>query len=197
VTSLELAAGALAVGLAVGIPTDTVYGIAVRAASPEAVSLLRRVKHRGESIPYQVLVADLEQAETLAVLEPPAHVLAARFWPGGLTLVLRRREGLGMVLGGDEETIGLRCPAHPLVRKLCTVVGPLAATSANLHREPPLTSAAEIEQAFGPELAAVVDGGRLSGEASTVADLTGDEPRCLRQGAVPWPEVLAALGGRP
>jgi tRNA threonylcarbamoyl adenosine modification protein (Sua5/YciO/YrdC/YwlC family) len=118
-----------------------------------------------------------------------------RFWPGPLTLVVARRPGLGADLGDDVATIGVRCPAHPVARKLCAAVGPLATTSANLHGCPPLTTAAAVASAFGDAVAVVLDGGACTGLPSTVVDCTGATPTLLRQGGVAWDDVLAVFGG--
>jgi len=194
---VDAAAEALARGEVVALPTDTVYGLAVVASRPAAAAALARLKGRGADVPIQVLVAGLEQADALAGpdgLRGPARRLAERFWPGGLTVVVPRRAGVQLDVGGDGTTVGLRCPATGLVRALCRRVGPLAATSANRHGAPPLPTAAAVREAFGAALAVVVDGGACTGLASTVVDLTGPEPVCRREGAVPWQAVLDELG---
>lgn len=196
---LAPAIAALHAGAVIGVPTDTVYGLAVDPTVPGATDALFALKGRPTSVELPVLVADRAQADTLVGpdgLDGDALVLAERFWPGGLTLVLPRRAGVDWALGGRGDSIGVRCPAHPSMRRLCRAVGPLATTSANRHGRPSLTRAGELEAEFGAGLAAVVDGGPCGGLPSTVADLTGDDPRCLRAGAVPWDEVLAALGHR-
>jgi tRNA threonylcarbamoyl adenosine modification protein (Sua5/YciO/YrdC/YwlC family) len=121
----------------------------------------------------------------LTVAVPPlAAELAAAHWPGPLTMVLRRRPGLGWRLGEPTDTIGVRCPDHDLVRALAARVGPLATTSANRHGLPTPSSALEAAgQLLGP-VDLVLDGGPLYGTPSTVVDLTGEAPRVLRQGAV-------------
>ncbi len=142
-------------------------------------------------------MADLDDADALAGpsgLTPAGRRLASRWWPGPLTIVVARRAGMSWELGGTGDTIGLRCPAHELARALCRAVGPLATTSANRHGQPPLTTAAELVTAFGPELL-VVDGGRCDGVPSTVVDVSAEPVRCLRQGGVPWPDVVAVVSG--
>ena len=193
----EAAAGAaLEAGSVVAIPTDTVYGVAVDPERPGATDRLFALKHRPAHLELPVLVADLTQADALAGphgLSALALRLADRFWPGSLTIVVWRRAGVDWDLGGNRETIGLRCPDHALVRRLCRSVGPLATTSANRHGEPPLTTAAAVAAAFGDGLALVLDGGTCAGAPSSVVDLTGDEPRCLREGAVAWSVIEGAL----
>lgn len=122
-----------------------------------------------------------------------ASMIAARFWPGPLTVVVRAVDGLGERLGSGG-TVGVRCPHHRTVRELCREAGPLAVTSANRHGDPPCTSADEVVRAFdAAEVALVLDGGRCEGEPSTVVDCTVEPPACLRQGGVPWAWVEAAL----
>lgn len=196
---LERAVRALMAGQVVAIPTDTVYGLAVDPCRAGAMGALLELKGRPAAQAVAVLVADLDQAQSLAADEQRAGLpargrrLAERFWPGALTLVVARRPGLGWDLGGDESTIGLRCPADDKARKLCAMVGPLATTSANRHGEAPLHTAAAVEEAFGTGLV-VVDGGRCDAAPSTVVDLTGETMRLLRLGGISFDEVLAAAG---
>lgn len=176
---------ALRRGEVIGLPTDTVYGLAARAADRAATERIFELKRRPAGVVLPVLVADLEQALDLADDIPPVALdWMNRHWPGPLTVVLRRRAGLGFHLGGDDATIGLRVPDHPLVRDVCRAVGPLATTSANRHGEPPLTSADAVRATFADDLPVVVDGGECDGEPSTVVDATEDRPRVLRVGAL-------------
>jgi L-threonylcarbamoyladenylate synthase len=191
------AATALLAGAVVAIPTDTVYGLAVDPRRSGATDLVFALKHRPATLELPVLVADLAQADALAGpdgLSATARRLADRFWPGSLTMVVRRRPAVEWALGGDGRTIGLRYPAHSVVQRLCRSVGALATTSANRHGQPPITTAAALAEEFGGGIAVVVDGGTCAGAPSTVIDLTGDAPRCLREGAVPWSAIEAALG---
>jgi tRNA threonylcarbamoyl adenosine modification protein (Sua5/YciO/YrdC/YwlC family) len=122
-----------------------------------------------------------------------ALVLMERFWPGALTIVVPRRPDLAADLGDDEATVGVRCPDHPVPRTLCAEVGPLATTSANRHGQPTSQTAEEVVAVFGDEVPVVLDGGPCRGSPSTVVDCTGIEPRLLREGRIPWADVLAAL----
>jgi L-threonylcarbamoyladenylate synthase len=175
-------ADALRRGEVVVIPTDTVYGLAVDPTVPGATQRLFDLKGRGRDVPIAVLVADATQAWALAAEPVPRRALelTAEHWPGALTIVVARAAGWDADLGDDDTTIGLRCPDRDDVRAWCRAVGPLATTSANRHGEPP---AVDFEPTAA--LAAVrVDGGRLSGQPSTVVDCTVDPPRVLREGAV-------------
>ncbi len=191
--AVEAAARALTAGQVVGLPTDTVYGLAVDPFRPGAAERIFRAKRRPRQVELPVLVADEDQVAALAAAVPDvARRLMDRHWPGALTLVLPRRSGLGADLGTSESTVGVRCPDHPVPVAVCRVVGPLATTSANLHGEPPLTRAADVAGAFGDAVPVVLDGGTCAGAPSTVVDCTGPEPELLREGRISWQEVLAA-----
>ena len=195
-SGLAAAAAVLRAGGLAGVPTDTVYGLAADPFRAGATDRLFKLKGRPRSVELPVLVASVPQALELATNVPAAAArLMARYWPGALTVVLPRRPELNADLGMDDETIGLRCPAHPVPRALCADVGPLATTSANRHGSPPATTATEVIEALGSALDIVLDGGTCAGRPSTVVDCTGEEPRLLREGAVPWSEVLAVARG--
>jgi tRNA threonylcarbamoyl adenosine modification protein (Sua5/YciO/YrdC/YwlC family) len=194
--AIARAVATLARGLPVALPTDTVYGLAVDPFLPGASDRVFELKRRPRDENLPVLVASTDQALGLATAVPSsALVLMARFWPGALTIVLPARPGLGADLGDDDATIGIRCPDHPVPLALCRAVGPLATTSANVHGQPTLTTAAEVAEVFADALPVVLDGGTCTGSPSTVVDCTGFEPRLLREGRVPWSAVLQALDG--
>jgi len=195
-TAIAEAAGALGEGWPVGIPTDTVYGLAADPFCPGATDRVFAAKGRPRGVTLPVLVAGLEQALELAdAVSEGGLALMRRYWPGPLTVVVARRAGLAADLGEDESTVGVRCPAHPVARALCTVAGPLAVTSANLHGGEPLVTAAAVDAAFAGLVPVVLDGGACTGHPSTVVDCTDDEPRLIRRGAVSWAEVIATLSG--
>lgn len=176
----------LAAGGNVVLPTDTVYGVAAAAHHPEAVAGLAVLKGRSGGQPLAVLVADAAQA---LVLTESVSGQVRRWmddhWPGPLTLVLRRSKEAGrMSLGGDEATIGVRCPDHGFVRALAARVGPLATTSANRHGEPTPVTAQEAAAALTAPVDLVVDGGPAGTVASTVVDVTTHTPKVLRTGAL-------------
>ncbi|MBV8984846.1 MAG: threonylcarbamoyl-AMP synthase [Acidimicrobiia bacterium] len=195
-SSFEDAVDALRRGHVVVIPTDTVYGVAVDPTVEGATARLFAAKRRPFDVRLPVLVDSVEQATEVADLDPRARTLMARFWPGGLTIVLPMRTGVDLVLGNGAgaPTVGVRCPDHDVPRRLCTAVGPLATTSANLHGQATPPTAAEVEELFGDAVAVVVDGGRCEGEPSTVVDLTGSTARLVREGTVPWSDVLGVAG---
>jgi tRNA threonylcarbamoyl adenosine modification protein (Sua5/YciO/YrdC/YwlC family) len=192
--ALATARRALESGLVVALPTDTVYGLAVDPARQGAADRLFAVKRRPRGVELPVLVADVEQALSLAHDPAPwVRRLMVEFWPGPLTLVVPRRPDLQIDLGDDRATIGLRCPDHPVPRALCRLAGSLAVTSANHHGQSPLSTASEVAEVFGGEVEVILDGGRCAGVPSTVIDGTGPDPRCLRQGGLNWDRIASAL----
>lgn len=192
--AIDAAARALAAGQVVALPTDTVYGLGADPFSTGGADRLFVLKRRPREVDLPLLVADEEQALALATAVPdPARRLMDRFWPGALTVVLPRRPDLRADLGADEATVGVRCPAHPVPLALCRAYGPVATTSANLHGEPTATTAAEVAAVFGDAVAVVLDGGPCTGAPSTVVDCTGAAPKLLREGRIPWDDVMAAL----
>lgn len=188
--AVSAAAQSLAAGFPVGLPTDTVYGLAVDPFVAGAADRVFEAKRRPRDVSLPVLVTGAEQALSLASAVPAGAVrLMERFWPGPLTIVLPTRPDLGADLGDEEATIGVRSPSHPVPLALCARVGPLATTSANVHGEPTLQTAAEVEEAFGALVPIVLDGGRCEGAPSTVIDFTGEVPKLLREGRIPWADV--------
>lgn len=193
--AISAAIEALRGGDIVGIPTDTVYGLAADPWHSGAADRLFLVKGRPRSVELPLLVADAQQALDLATAVPGcARRLMAHFWPGALTIVLPRREDVAADLGEDDETIGLRCPDHPVPLALCRALGPIATSSANRHGAPPVTTAAELAATL-PGVALVLDAGTCDGAASTVVDSTGEVPKLLRAGSIDWDEILSVAAG--
>jgi L-threonylcarbamoyladenylate synthase len=184
--ALARAAELLRAGRIVAFPTETVYGLGVRADDSEAVAELRRIKRRPEGKPFSLLVADPEDAERWGVFDARARAVAEKFWPGPLTMV---------VPDGEGGTVGLRCPDHDVARGLVRLVGaPLAAPSANLSGNPPARTAREALASFRGRIAAVLDGGETpGGRASTVVSLCSEELEILRPGPVTEQQLRAAL----
>ena len=182
---------ALEAGAVVALPTDTVYGLAVLPALPGAIQRLFDLKGRPASIAVALLVADADQAARVLKMRGCAATLAARFWPGALTIVGDRVDDLPYELGGDASSIGVRCPDAPYISELCRRVGPIAVTSANRHGEPPVESPVLLRELFGSQLL-IADGGLCSGSPSTVVDVRGEHPRLLRAGAIDFEAIAEA-----
>jgi len=184
-------------GALVALPTDTVYGIAADAMQPAAVERIFAAKGRPRDKPIPLLLAEVADLAELAVDIPPAAwLLAERFWPGPLTLVLRRAARVPNVVTGGGETVALRIPDHPFPRRLIQALGrPLAATSANRSGHPSPRTAGDVERALGREVSLIVDGGPASGgRPSTLLDLVATPPCILRPGPVTQEDIATVLG---
>jgi tRNA threonylcarbamoyl adenosine modification protein (Sua5/YciO/YrdC/YwlC family) len=194
---VQQAAAAALRGEAVVLPTDTVYGVGTRPDDPAATARLFALKGRPEDLELPVLVPSVGVARTIAAFDERAFALAGRFWAGPLTLVLPRTvTSRGWELGGDEETIGVRMPHHPLALAVLAQTGPLAVTSANRSGKPTPSTCDGVLAVFGDRVAVYLcDTSPLVGAASTVIDLAHGDARFLRLGALATDEVLSALDG--
>jgi tRNA threonylcarbamoyl adenosine modification protein (Sua5/YciO/YrdC/YwlC family) len=191
----EAAQKALASGLCVAIPTDTVYVLAVDPFVPGASDRLFELVERSRDRDLPVLVASVWQALKLATSVPEgSRRLMDRCWPGPLTLVLPRDQDVAADLGEDDLTIGVRMSDHPVPLALCKDVGPLAVASAGSSGEPEFETAEEVAEEFGEEVTVVLDGGRCTGLPATVVDGTGEDPLLIREGRLPWSAILEAFG---
>jgi L-threonylcarbamoyladenylate synthase len=176
------AAAAIRAGEVVAYPTETIYGLAVNPFSPEAIERLFAAKGRDAAKAILLIVADIEQLESVADIPPEAQRCMDLFWPGPLSLVLPRKYTLPDMLTAGGNTIGVRCPASEIARALCRQVGfAITSTSANLSGDPPARCVAEVNI---PGVSLVLDGGPLFDlPPSTVYDPV--ERRILREGAIP------------
>jgi L-threonylcarbamoyladenylate synthase len=185
--ALDLAIRLIREGQVVAFPTDTVYGLGAGAFQPEAVERLFVVKDRPAGAAIPLLLPGAEGLDVACVEVPSlAWQLAGRFWPGALTLVLRRSRAIPDMVTAGRPTVAVRVPDHPLVRDLCRGLGsPLAATSANLHGQPASVDADEVMGALAGRIPLILDGGRCPVRAaSTIVDLTVTPPAILRAGPV-------------
>ncbi len=202
VTSPDSIAAAVAVlrrGGLVGLPTETVYGLAADAENELAVRRIFAVKGRPSTHPLIVHVAHAGAMSQWATEVPPeAHMLAAAFWPGPLTLVLRRSSRASDAVTGGQETVALRVPGHPVALAVLRVFnGGVAAPSANRFGQVSPTRAEHVREDLGADVDLVLDGGPARvGVESTIVDLSGDEPVLLRPGGVPVEAVEKVLGHR-
>jgi L-threonylcarbamoyladenylate synthase len=183
---VEAAIAALRRGSLAVLPTDTVYGVAADAFSPEAVGRLLEAKGRGRDMPTPVLVGSVRTLDGLADVVPQlARDLVDAHWPGPLTLVLRHAATLSWDLGETRGTVALRMPLDPVALAVLAETGPLAVSSANRSGLPPARDAAEAARQLGLAVEVYLDAGAgTDAIPSTVLDLTGDRPRVLRAGAL-------------
>jgi len=180
----------------VGVPTETVYGLAANGLDAAAVERIYDVKNRPETKPISLLVSGIEDAAKFCRDIPDAaYKLARAFWPGPLTMVLLKIGAVPDVVTAGGGTVGVRCPDHQMTLEIIRLAGaPLAAPSANLSGEPSPKRARDVLDAFGGRIDCVVDGGECTvGVESTVLDLTGDAPRILRTGALSTDDIEAVL----
>lgn len=197
--SFEDALAALRAAQAIVYPTETFYALGVDALSSAALSRLAAIKGREPGKPVALIAADAAMAFSVAREVPAeARVLAERFWPGPLTLVLPAREGIDAALVNAEGGVGIRVSPHPAARALAAGLGrPLTATSANLAGEPPAVELGRVREALGAKVKVYVEGGRLGGGApSSVVVADAEGIRVLRAGAVSEDQIAAALAGR-
>jgi L-threonylcarbamoyladenylate synthase len=196
--SARRAGEALRAGLLVGLPTETVYGLAGDATQDRAVAAIFAAKDRPRFNPLIVHVAETAEARLLAAFDARAEALAERFWPGPLTLVLPRLAGCGVSLlcSAGLDTLAVRCPGHDVARQVIRAAGrPLAAPSANPSGRVSPTTARHVAEGLGGKVALVIDGGPCAvGVESTVVDLTGDRPVLLRPGGAAEEEIAAVAG---
>lgn len=195
--ALERAAAILAGGGLVAIPTETVYGLAAVALDPTAVARIFTAKGRQSTNPLIVHVADTAMAKSLAAGWPPiAEQITTRFWPGPVTVVVPRAACVPDIVTAGGDTVALRCPAHPLVRRLVAMLGrPLAAPSANRSLRLSPTTAGHVYESLGARVDLILDGGPCAaGIESTVVDCTGSGPVILRPGPVTADDLGRALG---
>ncbi len=197
---LRQAAERIAAGGLVGFPTETVYGLAARADDDEAVARIFEAKGRPADHPLIVHVLDAHDAAHFADrLNNIAHRLIAAFWPGPLTLIVRRAPGVATAAAAGQPTIALRCPSHPVARELLEAARHLgvfgvAAPSANRFGRVSPTTAQHVADEFGPDLL-VLDGGECElGIESTIVDCSRDHPVLLRPGVLLRAQIEAAAG---
>lgn len=194
-TAIEAAARAVQQGSLVILPTDTVYGVGADAFDHAAVQSLLDAKGRGREMPPPVLVSAVTTLEALASGVPDyVAALTEEFWPGPLTLVCTQQPSLTWDLGESLGTVAVRMPDHEVALALLERTGPLAVSSANLTGQPAATDAASADTMLGDRVEVVLDGGTSpKGEASTILDVRGPEPRLLRLGALSVAELNAVL----
>ena len=194
---IDQAAAILREGGLVGIPTETVYGLGANGLNPDAVRRIFQAKGRPQDNPLILHIPDGTWLERYCRNIPPAaHVLAQKFWPGPLTMVLRRRENVPNAVTAGLDTVGVRCPDHPVTLAIIRAAGvPVAAPSGNLSGRPSPTCAAHMAEDMDGRIEAIVDGGPCGvGVESTIVDLTTPIPRLLRPGGLPLERLEEVLG---
>jgi len=194
---LEEAVRSLNSGGVVVFPTDTLYGLGADVFSLAALQRIFSIKGRRANLALPVLVAGLDQVEAVAQpMSAQAQRLAERFWPGPLTLVMRRSPDLPGLVTGGADTVAVRMPGHPVPLELARRLGrPITGTSANRSGQPDLLDLSALENQLGNLVDHIIQTGPVpAGTASTIVNVTGDTPQLLRGGAISLEEILEAAG---
>lgn len=195
--AVKTAAELIRAGEVVGMPTETVYGLAANALNGEAVKKIFLAKGRPQDNPLIVHIADFDQIYDLCPAVPPqAKLLADAFWPGPLTMIVPKGDCIPDEVSCGLDTVGIRLPSHPMARALIRESGvPLAAPSANTSGRPSTTTAAHVMHDMDGKIAAVLDGGACGvGVESTVITLALERPRLLRPGGITLEQLRSVLG---
>jgi len=194
-SQVERAIEILKKGGIVAYPTDTIYGLGCDVFNIQAVKRIYAVKQRPETMALPVLLADANKLPDIAVVPDMAWRLIERFWPGGLTLVLKKRDTLPDIITAGGGTVAVRVPKHDVPVSLIRGLGrPITGTSANISNKPSPLTAGEVEEQLDRKVDLIIDGGRCSGGVeSTVVDVTGESPLVLRAGIIPEAEIKKAF----
>jgi L-threonylcarbamoyladenylate synthase len=198
--SIAHAVAILRAGGLVAFPTETVYGLGADASNADAVKKVFAAKCRPHDHPLIVHIASAAQlADWARDIPPTAHALAKKFWPGPLTLILKRAPGVSDSVTGGQDTVALRVPSHPLAQALlqafCNAGGGVVGPSANRFGHVSATTADHVRQEFGNTVDVVLDGGACAvGIESTIVDCSGAKPAMLRPGWITAAQIESALG---
>ena len=180
----DAAIASLAGGKLIVYPTDTLWGLGASAMDPRAVDALLRAKDRPAGMPISIAVSSVEEAELLVDWSAASRSIARRLLPGAVTILApasrRARRSLAPSLVAPDGSLGLRVPDHPVAREIARCAGPITATSANRHGDPPCRSVREARRVFGDRVATYVASGPApSGRPSSLVDLRGTTPRVV------------------
>ena len=195
-TDVTLAASVLRDGGVIGLPTETVYGLAARVDHETAIARVFAIKQRPLSHPLIVHAYGVEQCDEWGVLSPIAQVLAQAFWPGPLTILVYRTSQISDQITGGRDTVALRVPEHALARQLIQELGvPVVAPSANRFGRVSPTTAQHVLRDLGHDVDLILDGGACTiGVESTIIDCTSDTPQLLRPGALTTTQITRVTG---
>ena len=181
----------------VAIPTDTVYGLAIAANSFSAIENMKAAKGRPEEKPFPMMVATVEQLETVAIVTARERVVIDRFMPGALTVIFKKQESLALEITNGFKTVGIRMPDDEWVLNLIKLVGcPLLVPSANLSGADVCTNHTEVLSQLDGRIDAVVAGNSKGALSSTIIDMTEKEIKVLRSGKISLEEIKEVLDAR-
>ncbi len=170
-------------------PTDTLYALGADMFNEAAVRSVFEIKKRPFTLPLPVAVASVFAMEEIAYMNPTAYQISERFFPGTLTIILKKKARVPQVITSQQDTVALRIPNNPIALKLLSEFGPLTATSANLHHQKTLGVINDIRMQLGTPNILGIEDGRLAGLPSTIIDLSVSPPRIVRRGSIPEAEL--------
>ena len=194
---ISYAAKLISEGKLVAVPTETVYGLSADGLCESAVEDIYEVKGRPETKPISLLVSDMKTVEQFCEEIPKeAYIMAEKFWPGPLTMILRKNSSVPDIVTAGGSTVGVRCPNHPLTLELLKMCGkPLATPSANISGMASPKSANDVLSYFDGKIPCIIDGGECSvGIESTIVDMTASPFKILRHGGLSKADIEQALG---
>ena len=191
-SSVDRAVEVISRGGVITFRTDTLYGLGADPFNREAVRRIKQLKGREENKPILIIISDYDQLHRfIDDVSPAFELLAKHFWPGALTLIGRASEGIPEEITAGTKSVGVRLPDDDRVRAIVrNCGGALTATSANPSHAAPAGSAREVHDYFGDAIDLVIDDGEVESELpSTVVDVSGAEPRLIREGVIAWAEI--------
>ena len=197
-TDIQKAAHLIEQGKIVAFPTETVYGLAADAYNDKVVKSLFKLKNRCCNQPFLIHVKNINQAKELAIFDEKAEILAKHFWPGALTLILKKQKKTPLcdLITADTHTVGIRIPDHPMTLLLLEKLqNPITSTSANISGDIHPLRPKMISDKIKQKTSLILDGGTCPlGKPSTILDLTSEEPILLREGSITPVEIMEIIG---
>ena len=193
---IEETAYALKNGQIAAFPTETVYGLGACVFDERAVLKIYQAKGRMPEKPLSILIGKIEEMEQIAQNIPKnAYILAEKFWPGPLTIILEKKEQISDQVTAGKKTVGIRLPAHRIPLEIIKLAGPLACPSANLSNSREPTTAADVSEDLMNKIDILIDGGKTEFKIpSTIIDLTSEPPKILRKGGTDVTEIKKYIG---
>lgn len=180
-------------GQVIVYPTDTLYGLGADIYNDDAVKKIFLIKKRSFDQPLSVAVSNINDIEEIAFVDDKIRCVAEKFLPGKITLVLKKKNVVSDIITAGSPYVAVRIPDNAVALRILSVFGPLTCTSANIHGMPTPNKINEIQMQFKDEINIYIDAGELKDKPSTIIDLSGEEPKVLRQGAVPAEEIIKAI----
>jgi L-threonylcarbamoyladenylate synthase len=174
-------------------PTDTIYGLGADIFNKNAIDKLFKIKKRPKKEPFSVAVNNLKDIEKIAFTNNIAKKIINQFLPGALTIILEKKENVLDVLTGGSKKIAVRIPDNEIALEITRQFGPITSTSANIHKQNTPSVISDIIMLFKDQVSVYIDDGKISGLASTIIDLTSEEPEIIRQGSISKNQILDCI----